>query len=84
MTEQQRCQKAATAPACLEMPVALLFTAEHVDTIRAAGAAYRHLFELRATAGPEWRRAYAEWQRLSGAVAVVVLRKLEALEGSHQ
>ncbi|MNZ72462.1 hypothetical protein D3C78_908410 [compost metagenome] len=83
MTEQQRCQKAATAPACLEMPVALLFTAEHVDEIRAAGATYRRLFELRAI-GPEWAPAYAEWQRLAEAVAVVVLHKLEALEGSHQ
>lgn len=26
MTEQQRCLKAATAPACLEMPIALLMT----------------------------------------------------------
>lgn len=83
MTEQQRCQKAATAPACLEMPIALLFTAAHVDTIRAAGAADRRLFELRAI-GPEWGPAYAEWQRLAEAVAVVVLHKLEAVEGSHQ
>lgn len=82
MTEQQRCQKAATDPACLEIPVALPFTAEHVDTIRAAGAAYRRLFELRAIA-PEWAQAYAEWQRLAEAAALVVLHKLEALEDSH-
>lgn len=75
MTEQQRCQKAATPPACLEIPVARLLTAEHVTAIRPAGAAYRHLFELRAI-GPEW-------QRLAEAVAVVVLRTLNALEGSH-
>ncbi|WP_455232344.1 hypothetical protein [Geopseudomonas aromaticivorans] len=83
MTEQQRCQKAATAPACLEMPVALMFTAEHVDTISAAGIAYRRLLDLRAI-GPEWAPAYAEWQRLAEVVAAMVLRKLEALEGSHQ
>lgn len=83
MTDQKRCPRAATAPACLEIPVALLFTAEHVDTIRAAGAAYRRLFELRGR-GPEWAPAYAEWQRLAEDVAAMVLRKLEALEGSHQ
>lgn len=83
MNDFQRCQMAATAPACLEMPVALMFTAEHVDTIRAAGAAYRRLFELRGIS-PEWPQAYAEWQRLAEEVAVVVLRKLEALEGSQQ
>lgn len=83
MTEQQRCQKAATAPACLEMPVALLFTAGDVDAIRAAGAAYHRLFELRAI-GPDWAPAYAEWQRLAEVVAALVLRKLEAVEGSHQ
>lgn len=82
MTEQQRCQQAATAPACLEMPVALLFTAGDVDAIRAAGAAYRRLFELRAI-GAEWAQAYAEWQRLAEAAALVALHKLEALEGSH-
>lgn len=79
MIEQKRCQQAATAPACLELPVALLFTPEQVDSIRAAGAAYGRLFELRATAS-EWPAAYAKWRTQAEAVAAVVLRKLEALE----
>ena len=83
MTDQERCPRAATAPACPEMPIALMFTAEQVAAISAARMAYRRLFELRAI-GPDWTPAHAEWQRLAEDVAVVVLRKLEALEGSPQ
>jgi hypothetical protein len=79
MIEQKRCQQAATAPACLELPVALLFTTEQADAMRVAGAAYGRLFELRAT-DPEWSAAHAEWQHLACELAVTVLHKLARAE----
>ncbi|MOA15030.1 hypothetical protein D3C78_1351680 [compost metagenome] len=83
MSDFQRCQLAATAPACPKKVTALEFTTLHLAKFRAAGTAFRHLSELHGE-HPEWRRAYAEWQRLAEETAVVVLAKLEALEGSPQ
>ena len=81
MNDFQRCQMAATAPACPEKGTALEFTALHLAKFRAAGTAFRHLSELHGEHA-EWPRAYAEWQRLAEETAVVVLAKLEAMEGS--
>ena len=87
MSNQQRCQKAATAPACpekahrayaeLSEAPALILPARHLDTLQAASAAYRRLFELRAT-GPEWRKAYAEWQQLAEDLAGTTVREFDA------
>ncbi|THG81553.1 hypothetical protein E5198_11955 [Pseudomonas sp. A-1] len=87
MSNQKRCQKAAKAPACpekarrahdeLSEAPALILPARHLDTLRAASTAYRRLFELRATS-PEWRKAYAEWQRLAEDLAGAAVREFDA------
>ncbi|MNZ21110.1 hypothetical protein D3C78_381760 [compost metagenome] len=87
MSDQKRCQKAATAPACPEKALApshieadepaLILSARHLDTLQAASAAYRRLFELRATS-PEWRKAYAEWLRLAADLAGATVREFDA------
>lgn len=59
---------------------ALILPARHMDTLRAASAAsaaYRRLFELRATS-PEWRKAYAEWQQLAQDLAGAAVREFDA------
>ncbi len=87
MSDQKRCPRAATAPACpekarrahdeLSEAPALILPARHLDTLHAASAAYRRLFELRATS-PEWRKAYAEWQQLAQDLAGAAVREFDA------
>ena len=58
----------------------LPFTAQKLEKIRAAEAAYRRLFEVSAL-GAEWPQAAAEWKRLSEEVAIDPIRNLGAQEG---
>ena len=60
----------------------LMFTDRQVDLIRTAGAAYRRLFEIRGTS-PEWAPAYAEWQHFAEALAIALVKQVDALEARH-
>lgn len=72
-------QNGATVPAgsaCLQMLELMIFTERQMEQIRAAGVAYRHLFELRGTS-PEWASAHAEWQGLAETIAIALVKQVE-------
>ena len=80
MTDEKRCLKAATGSVCLEKAIAL--TPRHLELARAAGEAYRRLFEIRGTA-PEWPQAHAKWLDLAETLAIAIVRHVEQLEAPH-
>lgn len=77
MTEQQRCQQAATAPACPEKGYALQLTPHHLELIRAAQLAL-----LRATNQETAERgaALADWQAAAERLAIALVSSLETIE----
>ena len=79
MTNEKRCLKAATGSVCLEKAIAL--TPRHLELARAAGEAYRRLFEIRGTA-PEWAPAHAKWLDLAETLAIALIKHAEQLEAS--
>lgn len=58
----------------------LALTPQKLEKIRAAEAAYRRLFEIRAV-GPDWQQAHGEWKQLAEELAVDLIRALGAQEG---
>lgn len=80
MTNEKRCQQAAKPPACLEKATGL--TPRHLELIRAAGEAYRRLFEIRGTA-PEWAPAHSAWQEAAEALAIAMVKQVDQLEARH-
>ena len=52
------------------------FTGQQMETIRAAGRAFRRLSGMTAES-PDWSRAYAEWQAQAEEVAVLLIAKTE-------
>lgn len=77
MTEQKRCQQAATAPACPEKGAALQLTPHHLELIRAAQLAL-----LRATKPESAERgaALADWQAAAERLAIALVSSLETIE----
>ncbi|WPP46623.1 hypothetical protein [Pseudomonas sp. AN-1] len=79
MTEQQRCQQAATAPACPEKGAALQLTPRHLELIRAAQLAL-----CRATAQHDSAAArdaaLRAWTDAAERLAVALVSSLETLE----
>lgn len=49
----------------------------HLELVRAAGEAYRRLFEIRAIS-PQWAPAHRAWLDAAEALAVAVLKQQEA------
>lgn len=70
---------ALTGSACLEKVETLAFTGQQMEQIRAAGEAYRRLFNIRGTS-PEWAPAYAQWQHLAENLAIAIVKHAEQLE----
>ncbi|WP_455232144.1 hypothetical protein [Geopseudomonas aromaticivorans] len=79
MTDQQRCQQAATAPACPEKGAALQLTPHHLELIRAAQLAlYRATAQHDSAAARD--AALTAWQDAAERLAVALVSRLEALE----
>lgn len=75
MTDFQRCQQAATAPACPENGAALL-TAHHFELIHEATQALH-----RATAdGPRTSADMDAWLLAAERLAVALVARLESIE----
>ena len=74
MTDQERCPRAATAPACPEK-VAGLLTSHHLELIRAA---QRALYAATAEAGTPAHMA--AWQAAAVRLAVALVSSLETIE----
>lgn len=75
MTDFQRCQQAATAPACLEKgPLPLI--PHHLELIHAASEAYRRVLTTRAI-GPDWQEAHRAWLNAAESLAVAIVRQAE-------
>ena len=77
MTEQQRCQQAATAPACPEKGAALQLTPHHLELIRAAQLA---LYRATNRESAERGAAMAEWQSAAERLAIALVSTLEVIE----
>ena len=75
MTDFQRCQQAATAPACPEKGAALQLTPHHLELIRAA---QRALYAATAEAGTP--ADMAAWQAAAVRLAVALVSSLETIE----
>lgn len=74
MTDFQRCQMAATAPACPEKAIQL--TPRHLELIRAAAEAHRRALDTRAI-GPEWLVDYNAWLCAAEKLAVAIIYQAE-------
>lgn len=74
MTDFQRCQMAATAPACPEK-VAGLLTPHHLELVRAA---QRALYAATAEAGTP--TDMAAWQAAAVRLAIALVSSLETIE----
>ncbi|MNZ32908.1 hypothetical protein D3C78_502460 [compost metagenome] len=75
MTDLQRCQQAATAPACPEKAVLPLIP-YHLELIRAAAEAHRRVLNTRAT-GPDWQEAHRAWLNAAESLAVAIIHQAE-------
>lgn len=78
MTDFQRCQQAATAPACPEK-AALPLIPYHLELIRAAAEAYRRVLNTRAIC-PDWAPAHRAWLDAAESLAIAVLKHAEQQE----
>lgn len=76
MTDFQRCQQAATAPACPEKGAALQLIQNHLELIRAAAEAYRRALDTRAS-GPEWEATHRAWLNAAESLAVAIIHQTE-------
>lgn len=74
MTEQQRCQQAATAPACPEKGDALQLIPYHLELIRAAAEAHQRVLNTRAI-GPDWQAAHSAWLNAAESLAVAIIHQ---------
>ncbi len=77
MTDFQRCQQAATAPACPEKGAALQLVPRHLELIHAARLAL-----LRATKPESAERGatLADWQAAAERLAIALVSSLETIE----
>jgi len=81
MTDLQRCQQAATAPACPEK-AALTLIPYHLGLIRAAAEAHRRALNTRAI-GPDWQEAHSAWIHAAESLAVAIVHQA-AREARHE
>ena len=77
MTDFQRCQQAATAPACPEKGAALQLTPHHLELIRAAQLAL-HRATNQETA--ERGAVLADWQAAAERLSIALVSSLETIE----
>jgi len=77
MTDFQRCQQAATDPACPEKGVVLQLTPRHMALIREAQQA---LYRATKQDSAERGAALADWQAASERLSVALVSRLEAIE----
>jgi len=75
MTDLQRCQQAATAPACPEKAVLSLIP-YHLELISAASEAHRRVLSTRAI-GPDWQAAHSAWLNAAESLAVAIIHQAE-------
>lgn len=73
MTDFQCCQQAATASPCPEK-AALTLIPYHLDLIRAAAEAHRHVLNTRAI-GPDWQAAHSAWLNAAESLAVAIIHQ---------
>lgn len=76
MTDFQRCQQAATAPACPEKGAALQLIQNHLELIHAASDAYHRVLTTRAI-GPDWQDAHRAWLNAAESLAVAIIHQTE-------
>ncbi|MNZ21161.1 hypothetical protein D3C78_382270 [compost metagenome] len=79
MTDQQRCQQAATAPACPEKGAALQLTPRHLELIRAAAQALHDATDPTASAF-ERIAAMPAWQAAAERLAIALVSHLESFK----
>ena len=77
MTDFQRCQQAATAPACPEK--ALQLSPRHLELIREAQQALHRATDQTATAA-ERIAALPAWQAAAERLAIALVSHLESIE----
>lgn len=75
MTDFQRCQLAATAPACPEK-ASLSLIPYHLELIRAAAEAHRRVLNTRAI-GPDWQATHSAWLNAAESLAVAIIHQAE-------
>lgn len=78
MTDLERCQQAATAPACLEKGADLL-NSHHLELIHAAALALHNATDQTTTAATR-AAALADWQAAAERLAVALVSRLEVIE----
>ncbi|WP_313484993.1 hypothetical protein [Stutzerimonas kunmingensis] len=78
MTDPQRCQQAATAPACLEKGADLL-TPRHLVLIRAVQQAF-YCATAQHSSTAELGTALTAWQAAAEHLAVALVARLEVIE----
>ena len=79
MTDLQRCQQAATAPACPEKGAALQLTPHHLELIQEARQVLQHATDQTATSA-ERIAAMPAWQAAAERLAVALVSHLESTE----
>ena len=79
MTDLQRCQQAAPAPACPEKGAALQLTPHHLELIREAAQALHRATDLSTTAA-ERVASLPAWQAAAERLAVALVSRLEVIE----
>lgn len=79
MTDLQRCQQVATAPACPEKGAALQLTPRHLELIHAAAQALQRATDQTATSA-ERIAALPAWQAAAECLAVALVSHLESIE----
>lgn len=81
MTNLQRCQQAATAPACPKKG-ALTLILRHLELVHAASEAYRRVLTTRAI-GPDWQEAHRAWLNAAESLAVAIVHAAKQ-EARHE
>ncbi|MFC0668929.1 hypothetical protein ACFSKY_07835 [Azotobacter chroococcum] len=82
MRDFQRCQPAATGPACPEKGPALQLTPHHLELIRTAQQALHRATDQTSTAA-ERGAALTVWQAAAERLAVALIARLESIEEAH-
>lgn len=82
MTDVQRRQQAATAPACPEKGATLQLILYHLELIHAASEAHRRVLTTRAI-GPDWQDAHRAWLDAAELLAVAIIHAAEQ-EARHE
>jgi len=79
MTDLQRCQSAATVPACPEKGIVLQLTVRHMELIRAAQRSL-YLATAQHSSAADRDTALAGWGAAAERLTVALVANLESLE----